>query len=439
MKKAIYLRKSRGVIEDLEKHKRILLKLCKENKWDYDLYEEIASSEKLEERKQLTKLLDNIIYYDGVVCIHMDRLSRNELHQALITQILREHNVKVITLNKTYDFNKENDILLGDFEKLIARQELRLTKTRLRRGKVSAFEKGLWVNGFPPMPYVYNKETKSLDIDEEKLLEFNRVKNLALKGYSCNVIAEKVGTNPTKVKRLLKSKVGLGYTKYKGEYRKGKHTPVITEEEYEKIENNLFSKTNVVRKAKHIYKFSDLIYCECGNKRTVTKFNGKDGILKCRYCGDSGTLIIELCNKIEEDLKQYAKMIEKRLNKVELESEKEDLEEELKYLKKDLEKQCKKEKNIKKMIINDLLDFDEGSNKLNTIIVLKKCLEIKRKDIETQIEKIIITKNSNTLELKELNTCLSNNLSDEEINKVYKTIINKIIMKDKKSIKIVWK
>ena len=119
---AIYLRKSRGDIEDLNKHKETLIELCNNNSWKYDLYEEIGSSATLE-RPELSKLLSNINNYTKVVVMALDRLSREELGQATITNLFRENNIEVVTPTKIYNFNKEQDTLMSDFEKLLARQE----------------------------------------------------------------------------------------------------------------------------------------------------------------------------------------------------------------------------------------------------------------------------------------------------------------------------
>ena len=118
-KVAIYLRKSRGDVEELEKHKIQLLDICQKNNYSYDLYEEIGSSDSLEERPRMNQLLDNIYKYSRVLVVALDRLSRNELHSALITQIFRENNVLVETPTKVYNFDEENDILMSDFEKLL--------------------------------------------------------------------------------------------------------------------------------------------------------------------------------------------------------------------------------------------------------------------------------------------------------------------------------
>ncbi|GAB6926198.1 hypothetical protein JCM10914A_01810 [Paenibacillus sp. JCM 10914] len=57
---AVYLRKSRddGEFEDvLSKHRDTLLTLAENRNWTYSLYEEVASGEKIESRKEMQKLL----------------------------------------------------------------------------------------------------------------------------------------------------------------------------------------------------------------------------------------------------------------------------------------------------------------------------------------------------------------------------------------------
>ncbi len=97
------------------------------------------------ERPELSRLLSNIKQYNKVVVMALDRLSRDELGQIVITNTLKESNIEVVTPTKTYNFNDENDILMSDFEKLIARQEFRLIKKRLVTGKITSWKQG---NGF---------------------------------------------------------------------------------------------------------------------------------------------------------------------------------------------------------------------------------------------------------------------------------------------------
>lgn len=76
---AVYLRKSRddGEFEDvLSKHRDTLLALVSNKNWTYKLYEEVASGEKIESRKEMQRLLGHVEeqLYDGVVVMDIDRL-----------------------------------------------------------------------------------------------------------------------------------------------------------------------------------------------------------------------------------------------------------------------------------------------------------------------------------------------------------------------------
>lgn len=111
---------------------------------------ETGTSDIIIKRKEFSRLLDKIENdcYSKILVVALDRLSRNE--QVDIFQILKEHDVKIVIRSKVYDLNSENDILISDFEKLIARQEFRLIKKRLKLGKENGTKQGrlLWSSIF---------------------------------------------------------------------------------------------------------------------------------------------------------------------------------------------------------------------------------------------------------------------------------------------------
>lgn len=263
---AVYLRKSRGEIEDLEKHKEQLLEICKKNNYSYDLYEEIGSGDSLNQRPKMRELLDNIDKYSKVLVVAIDRFSRNELHSAMITQKFIENNVQVVTPTKIYNFDEEQDILMSDFEKLIARSEFRLIKKRLRQGKLSGVKQGKFVHGSPSFPYVYNRTTRELDIDESKVELYRFIIDKALKGETCNNIAyqlNRMGIATTKrnanwgskrVRDVVLDRTHLGEVKFEGVWYKGKHKPLKTQEEHEALV--LILKGNKMIKTKKLLSMS---------------------------------------------------------------------------------------------------------------------------------------------------------------------------------------
>lgn len=441
-KVAIYLRKSRGEAEDLEKHRNQLIDLCNKNGWKYDIYSEIGSSATLE-RPELSRLLSNIKQYNKVVVMALDRLSRDELGQIVITNTLKESNIEVVTPTKTYNFNDENDILMSDFEKLIARQEFRLIKKRLVTGKITSWKQGNWVQGFAPMPYVYNRETKSLDIDKDKLETWEEIKTLALKGYSSSIIGEKVGMNPLQIRRLLNNKTLLGYVKYQKEYIKGKHQPVITQEEWNIIQNYIRGRTNGTTRTKHKYPLTGLVKCKCGHSRTAVRRkdrHNKEVIAKCRHCGDSSLLSNSIHKSIIIAMKKFEDELIHATNNNNNTTQLKKLYKELKKVESDIDKAKKKFEKVKLMVLNDIIDIGEASKMNKDIKYDIEVLEERKYLIEEDIE----NRNVNTTDvISKLETSFKllkeKNIEDEDKNLIYKTIIDKIIIQKKEVIEVVFK
>lgn len=396
-KVAIYLRKSRGEEEELILHKNILIELCNKNKWSYDIYEEIGSSDTVEERPEFLRLLDNIEKYKKLCCVALDRLSRNELHQAQIKKILKDNNVIIVTPNKTYDLNKEQDIILTDFENLLARQEYRIIKKRMWNAKCECVKMGYWVSGKPPIPYIYNKNNRELEVDEgmykvyrliiDKLLE-----NWSTSKISCELNKMKIRTQKGKgywrastINRIAHDITQLGKIHFNGEIYEGRHKPVKTIEEHKAIEKILDSKASVssgqrkrkIHDNKNVYALTNIIRCaKCGNMLTVIK-NPKDkAIIKscCNRrpfgdrCGCSGIVQRKVLRMVLEDLKKYTKELKNTLENLKYKddfNEIKKIENELCITEKGISKLEKQKKKIKEMIKEGIYTIQEGKEELS--------------------------------------------------------------------------
>ena len=113
---AVYLRLSRdeehkGIDEILASHRNTLTVLCKQNKWSYEMFEEIASSSTIEKRDKMVELLERIQNneFDAVVVMDIDRLSRNEFDASEIKRILFKTGTSIVTPSKTYNLSKDED------------------------------------------------------------------------------------------------------------------------------------------------------------------------------------------------------------------------------------------------------------------------------------------------------------------------------------------
>ncbi|MEK3660257.1 recombinase family protein [Paenibacillus sp. FSL F4-0236] len=192
---AVYLRKSRddGEFEDvLSKHRDTLLTLVENRNWTYRLYEEVASGEKIESRKEMQKLLRHVEdqLYDGVVVMDIDRLGRGENKDwALIKDTFLNSETVIITPNKIYDLEIDNDDVSFDFMSIFARIEYKTIKRRMKQGKEAGAKKGMWTNGKPPFPYYYDKNIRSVLVDETKRPIYRAIVEKYLNGTNLGHIA----------------------------------------------------------------------------------------------------------------------------------------------------------------------------------------------------------------------------------------------------------
>ncbi|MGM9988302.1 MAG: recombinase family protein [Bacillaceae bacterium] len=300
---ALLLRKSRGLEEDLEKHKQDLIELCINNNWRYTIYEELGTSTEIEYRPEMQKLLDDINddLYDGVLVVDKDRLSRESTGQALINKTLMDNDCLIITPNKIYDLNNESDILMSEVEDLFARIEYRAISKRFRRGKRRGAKMGNWVNGTPPFPYRYNAETKGLDVDEEKTKWYRFMIDQFFAGKPFYEIAwelNRMGIKTQKggnwhengVRRILLSEVHLGriiYNKSEGSGHKNKKAKKLIF----KPREEWFIKENC-HKALKTQDEHDKILATLSSRRKVPKTSVQiklplAGLLKCGKCNKS--------------------------------------------------------------------------------------------------------------------------------------------------------
>jgi site-specific DNA recombinase len=186
---AVYVRKSRGEEDkDLDKHLSMLVEMCQKNNWKYVVYSEIGTSDSIEYRAEMSRLMRDLQddLFDAVLVVDIDRLSRgDDVEQGQIKRLLSKTNTLVITPQKIFDFENDMDETIYDFHTFLARQEYRMIKKRLNRGKKLGSRKGDWTNGTPPFPYEYEKwrdkyNQKGLVVNDDKNLIYQYMKQLAL-------------------------------------------------------------------------------------------------------------------------------------------------------------------------------------------------------------------------------------------------------------------
>ena len=236
--------------------------------------------------------------FDVILVLKGDRFFRNRAQAPMYKQLLREINIKVISITEPVEENTPAGVIIEGISEVIAEWysvdlSVKVTDAKRRRA-----EKGLW-NGPVPFGYVVTDDQRLEIVPEEAEVVKDCYERYSTGGHTDQTTATwlnqtsfrpRVHRRDRKNKNCLWSKdtVGemltnafyLGYVKYKGKLLPGKHSPIIGQE--------LFDQVQAVRKqhrkgpstfAPHhrTYLLSGLIRSiQCGEKLSAHHISGHD-------------------------------------------------------------------------------------------------------------------------------------------------------------------
>ncbi|MGH1010099.1 recombinase family protein [Bacillus toyonensis] len=339
---AIYLRLSRdeenlGIEQILDNHRQTLIALCNENKWSYEIFEEVASSSTIINREQMVQLLDRIKqdYFDAVLVMDIDRLSRNEYDASYIKRILFETETYIITPNRMFDLSRDDDSLLLGITNLIASGEYKQILKRMRRGKEYAQKQGLWTDGIAPLGYSKDPKTRKL-VPNERSKDVQFIFSEIVKGTTIPELIRQLNNMGIKtrqgydfkynsIQRIINNDAYKGTivsNKTIGQYKPrpkeewiivhNAHPPIVDEVTWEtanKIVNEYSFKAP--RSKNRTYPTSSLIYCaNCGRSQGCNlKPNLNKIYIKHCTCGNRGFYYNPVLALIKEEVLGYKKNI----------------------------------------------------------------------------------------------------------------------------------
>ncbi|PFO03737.1 recombinase [Bacillus sp. AFS076308] len=469
---AIYLRLSRdeenlGIEQVLANHRQTLIDLCNENKWSYEIFEEVASSSTIKEREQMVKLLDRIEqdYYDAVVVMDIDRLSRNEYDASIIKRILFETETYIVTPNRMYDLSRDDDSLLLGITNLIASGEYKQILKRMRRGKEYAQKQGHWTNGIAPLGYNKNPKTKKLEpnerVEDVKFIFSEIVKgttipnlikqldNMSIKtreGYSFHYNAIQRIINNEAYKGTIISNRTTG--KHANTIRPKEEWIIVHNAHPSIVDENTWNTANKIvteysfkapRSKNRVYPTTSLIYCaNCGKVQGnnyhphIDKFY----IKHCK-CGNRGFYYNPALALIKEEVLGYKENILEELAKLE-EGKQED---NTQYKKEKLISQLNKSKKaLKKLIIFledddiDIVEFRERKAERQEQIKLieEELLALDKEDKSAKIDTLKEQIKAIDSLVGKWNFLDGEGLSDEQVNRLLHGLISGILWSYKK-------
>jgi DNA invertase Pin-like site-specific DNA recombinase len=264
----------------------------------------------------------------GIVCWKLDRLARNPVDGGSIIWAIKQHGIKVMTPAQSYA-REDDNIILMYIEFGMAQKYVDDLSKNVKRGLKTKIENG-WYPGLAPVGYLNNtvKVTgeNNLIKDPERFPLVRRMWDLMLTGLYTPAQILRIANDEwgflTKQTRKLGGKAlprcviyrmftqpfyygWFEYPKMSGQWYQGRHEPMITEAEYDRVQVLLGLRGSPRPRMKLDFAFTGLIRCgDCGRMVTAEE---KHQIIcgNCRFkfahrkrdsCPHCGTSMEEMSN-----------------------------------------------------------------------------------------------------------------------------------------------
>ena len=231
---------------------------------------------------------------DGIIAWHPDRLARNSVDGGRIIYLLDK---KVLKDMKFATFTFENNPQ-GKFMLSIifgySKYYVDSLSENVRRGNRTKAENG-WRPNFAPIGYLNDRATKTIVEDPERFPLVHRLWEVMLTGvYSVGQIWEiatyewglrtkkrrRIGGGPlakSALYRLFTNPFYAGVLEWEGKTYPGKHTPIVTLDEYERVQE-LLGLRSKPRAKTHDFAYTGMIRCgECGLMVTAEAHVNRQG------------------------------------------------------------------------------------------------------------------------------------------------------------------
>ena len=304
-----------------------------------DILTEAKSAKKPNNRPVFTELLERIEKGEanGILCWQINRLSRNPVDSGTISWMLQQNVLQSIqTIDRQY--LPDDNVLLFNVESGMANQFIIDLRKNCKRGMEGKASRG-WYPSLAPLGYVNDKINHTIGDDPERFDLVRKMWDLMLTGnYTPTTIREiandKWGFRTPKRKRggndgisvsgIYKMFSSIFYTgsfKWAGNIYEGNHKPMITMEEYDRVQV-LLGRKGKPRSKTHEFAYTGIMKCaECGSMFTATektKFVKKDSDIKTyvyyhctrrkrgTHCTQRGMMTLkDIEDQIEAELERY--------------------------------------------------------------------------------------------------------------------------------------
>ncbi|WP_096269366.1 recombinase family protein [Paucisalibacillus globulus] len=289
MKAALYIRVStKEQIENysIPTQKERLEAYCKSKGWDiHDFYIDGGYSGSNTDRPELQRMLREINNIDVVIVYKLDRLSRSQRDtMELIEDSFLKNDVEFVSITETLDTSTPFGRAMIGILSVFAQLERENIAERMRNGHIKRAQEGYAAMGGDYDPAGYKREDGKLIIKPDEKDHIQKAFDLYEQYHSISKVQKElklIGYPVWRFRRyrdILSNKLYIGYVSFAGEHFKGVHEPIITEEQFNRVQALLGRhKGHNAHKAKESL-LSGLITCACCGESYLTyAVSGKSG------------------------------------------------------------------------------------------------------------------------------------------------------------------
>lgn len=273
-----------------------LTKYCEAMEWEiYKIYTDPGYSGGTTDRPGLQNMLEDVRAgkVDKVVVYKLDRLSRSQKDtMLLIEDEFLAHGVDFVSMSENFDTATPFGRAMIGILAVFAQLERENIKERTMIGKEARAKEGKWHGGSTePIGYDYDPATDELNINDFEAMQIRELYELFLKGTPLRTIEKLFKTkgythkhgstwDPKTMRRVMRNKTNIGYIKYRDEWYKGEHDPIIDEDTYNKAVKLLddraeqYKLTGVKPGAQTTY-LGGLLYCKCCGGKFAKQENSR--------------------------------------------------------------------------------------------------------------------------------------------------------------------
>lgn len=268
----------------IEEQKDKLSSYCNIKDWSvYKIYTDGGFSGSNTKRPALEQLIRDAKkkLFDTVLVYKLDRLSRSQKDTLyLIEDVFLENKIDFVSLLENFDTSTPFGKAVVGILSVFAQLEREQIKERMQLGKLGRAKSGksmMWAK--TSYGYDYHRDTGTVTINPVQSLAIKFIFKQYLAGRSITKLRDdlnekypkEIDWNYRAVRIILANPVYCGYNQYKGEVYPGNHEPIITEEDFNKTQEELKIRQNTA--------------AEKFNPRPFQAKYMLSGIAQCGYCG----------------------------------------------------------------------------------------------------------------------------------------------------------